>query len=486
MSARPALRGGLRIETHKARPLGRPIETLPPPAVAVLALDQGSGEPAQAIVAPGTPVRVGMRIAIGRGAAADLHSPVSGQVRAVEPRPTAAGLAACIVVASDGRDERDGGLAPFDWTALDPAQLLGRLAAGGLAGLGGAAFPTAGKLALARAAGVEWLLVNGAECEPWICCDEALMRERAADVVLGTRILLAACGASRATIALEDDMPEARDAVAAAVARAGDDRVELVVLPAVYPLGAEGLLVAAVAGREVPQGALPPEIGVLCQNVGTAAGVARLALEGLPLLTRVVTVTGGGVRRPTNLEARIGTPIADLVAACGGYDDVQPPLRLIAGGSLTGRALASDAVPVTKGLNCVLVAAATDLPARGAEMPCIRCGDCASACPVGLLPQQLHRAAQADDAPGLARFGLADCIECGCCDYVCPSSIPLTARFHSARARQELHEAGRRRAAEAKRRYERHRRRLDEQVGAERRAFEEARRRARDDGAGGG
>ncbi len=139
MSARPALRGGLRIETHKARPLGRPIETLPPPAVAVLALDQGSGEPAQAIVAPGTPVRVGMRIAIGRGAAADLHSPVSGQVRAVEPRPTAAGLAACIVVASDGRDERDGGLAPFDWTALDPAQLLGRLAAGGLAGLGGAA-----------------------------------------------------------------------------------------------------------------------------------------------------------------------------------------------------------------------------------------------------------------------------------------------------------------------------------------------------------
>jgi electron transport complex protein RnfC len=485
MSARPALRGGLRIESHKARPLEQPIATLPPPAIAVLALDQGSGEPAQAILPPGTPVRIGTRIAIGRGGAADLHSPVSGTVTCIESLPSAAGTGPCVVVANDGRNERDSGLAPFDWTTLDPAALLERLASGGLAGLGGAAFPTAGKLALARAAGVEWLLVNGAECEPWICCDDALMRERAADVVLGTRVLLAACGAARATIALEDDKPEARAVLASALAASGDDRIELVVLPAVYPLGAEGLLIAAVTGREVPRGALPPEVGVLCQNVGTAAGVARLVTEGLPLLSRVVTVTGGGVRRPRNLEARIGTPIADLVAACGGYDELQPPVRLVAGGSLTGRALASDAVAVTKGLNCVLIAAATDLPARVAEMPCIRCGDCATTCPVGLLPQQLHRAAMADDAAGLERFGLADCIECGCCDYVCPSGIPLTARFHAARERQQLHEAGRRRAAEAKRRYERHRRRLDEQVETERRAFEEARRRARGDGAGG-
>jgi len=486
MSARPVLRGGLRIDSNKARPLEQPIAAAPAPHLAVLALDQGSGEPAQAIVAPGTAVRVGTRIAVGRGGAADLHSPVSGEVRTIESRPTAAGTGLCVVVANDGRDDRESGLVPLDWTALDPPELLERLAGGGLAGLGGAAFPTAGKLALARAAGVEWLLVNGAECEPWICCDDALMRERAADVVLGTRVMLAACGATRATIALEDDKPGARDAVAAAVAASGDDRLEVVALPAVYPLGAEGLLIAAVTGREVPQGALPPEIGVVCQNVGTAAAVARLVGEGLPVLSRVVTVTGGGVRRPTNLEARIGTPIAELVAACGGYDEGQPPRRLIAGGSLTGRALASDAVPVTKGLNCVLVATATDLPARGAEMPCIRCGDCATVCPVGLLPQQLDRAAQADDAVGLERFGLADCIECGCCDYVCPSGIPLTAHFHAARVRRHVHDAERRRAAEAKLRHERHRRRLDEQVDAERRAFEEARRRARGDGTGGG
>jgi electron transport complex protein RnfC len=485
MSARPALRGGLRIASHKAGPLERAVQVVPAPAVAVLALDQGSGEPAHPVVTPGTRVRVGTRVALGRAAAADLHSPVSGEVRAVEPRPTAAGPGPCIVVANDGRDEREGGLEPIDWPALDPAALLDRLAAGGLAGLGGAAFPTAGKLALARVAGVERLLVNGAECEPWICCDEALMRERAADVVLGTRVMLAACGAARATIALEDDKPEARAAVESAAAAAGDGRIDVVTLPALYPLGAEGLLIAAVTGREVPQGALPPEVGVICQNVGTAAAVAQLATSGVPALTRLVTVTGSGVRRPGNLEARIGTPIAELVAACGGYDLAQPPVRLVAGGSLTGRALASDAVPVTKGLNCVLVAAAADLTVRRAESPCIRCGDCSAVCPVALLPQQLHRAAQADDATGLARFGLADCIECGCCDYVCPSAIPLTARFRAARDRQRLHEAERRRAAEARQRYERHRSRLEAQAEAERRAFEEARRRARGDEAGG-
>jgi Na+-translocating ferredoxin:NAD+ oxidoreductase subunit C len=484
MSARLVLRGGLRLESHKARPLEHSVQLLPAPSIAVLALDQGSGEEARAVVTPGTRVRVGTRVAAGIGAAADLHSPVSGEVRAVELRPTASGQGTCIVVASDGRDEREPGLAPLNWSTLDGAALLEALAGGGLAGFGGAAFPTAGKLALARVAGVELLLLNGAECEPWICCDDALLRERASDVVLGTRVMLAACGATRATIALEDDKPEARAALEAALAAAGDARLAIVVLPAVFPLGAEGLLIAAVTGREVPTGALPPEVGVVCQNVGTAAAVARYVSAGMPALTRLVTVTGSGVRRPANLEARIGTPVAELVAACGGYGDTPPAARLIAGGSLTGRALATDAVPVTKGLNCVLVATAADLPWREAQVPCIRCGDCAAVCPVALLPQQLHRAARADDLAGLARFGLTDCIECGCCDYVCPSAIPLTAGFRAARERQQLHEAERRRAVETKARYERHRRRQGEQAEAERRAFEAARRRAQSDGTG--
>jgi len=481
MSPRPALRGGLRLDGHKSRPFEQPLIALPPPRVAVLALDQGSGEEADPLVGPGAHVLVGTRVAAGRGAATDLHSPVSGTVRELARRPTAGGMGSCLVIEGDGRDARERAPAPLDWRGLDGDALVGRLGASGIGGLGGAAFPAASKLALARAAGVERLLLNGAECEPWICCDDALMRERAADVVLGAQVMLAACGAGRATFAIEDDKPEARAALEAALADAGDARLDVAVLPAVFPLGAERPLVAALTGREVPHDGLPLQVGVVCQNVGTAAAVARYAGDGLPAMSRIVTVTGSGVRRPANVEAWIGTPVAELVEACGGYGDSPPPERLLAGGSLTGRALGSDATPVTKGLNCVLVATAADLPARGEERPCIRCGDCADVCPARLLPQQLHRAARAADAAGLARFGLAACIECGCCDYVCPSAIPLTSRFRAAREQQHLHEAGRRRAAEAKIRFERHQRRLAAQAEEERREFEAARRRARGD-----
>jgi electron transport complex protein RnfC len=284
---------------------------------------------------------------------------------------------------------------------------------------------------------------------------------------------------------VEDDKPQSIAALAAAVSSACDARLEVRTIPAVFPLGAEGLLVAAVTGREVPHDGLPPQVGVVCQNVGTAAAVARLVSDGTPCVSRIVTVTGSAVCRPANVEARIGTPVAELIAACGGYAQTPAAQRLVAGGSLTGQALPTDAVAVTKGLNCVIVAGADDLPARPAEMPCIRCGDCATACPVGLLPQQLHRAAQTDDAASLARHGLADCIECGCCDYVCPSAIPLTARFRAARGRLRLREQERRRALEARERYERHRARLARQAEDERRAFEDARRRARGDGATG-
>jgi electron transport complex protein RnfC len=194
-------------------------------------------------------------------------------------------------------------------------------------------------------------------------------------------------------------------------------------------------------------------------------------------VSRIVTVTGSGVACPGNLDVRIGTPIATVVAACGGCQG--DPARLIVGGAMTGRSLSSDLVPTTKGVNCIVAATLADIAIRGPEMPCIRCGDCAAACPARLLPQQLHHAAQADDRGALTRLGLADCIECGCCDYVCPSQIPLTARFHAARLGMQFHDAERRRATEARERFARHEQRRVEQVEAERLAFEAARRRAR-------
>jgi len=306
------------------------------------------------------------------------------------------------------------------------------------------------------------------------------MRERAGDVVLGTQVMMRACGARHATIAIEDDKPEAMAAVQTALSGARDERISLLALRALYPAGAERQLLAAVTGREVPHDALPPAVGLVCQNVGTAAAVAAWVRTGQPCISRIVTVTGGGVNRPTNLEARIGTALSALVAECGGY--CGHPQRLIAGGSMTGQALGSDAVPLTKAINCVLVAADADLAPRGPEMPCIRCGDCATACPAGLLPQQLHRAALSDDAELFERHGLADCIECGCCDYVCPSQIPLTSRFRAARGRAKARREEMRRAAEARQRFEQRERRLAARAEAERCAFDEARRRARGDG----
>jgi electron transport complex protein RnfC len=475
---------GLRLESHKSRPLERPILVVPPPATLVVALDQGSGEDALPVVRPGEGVRVGSIVAAASGAAAAVHSPVSGIVREIAARPTPRGAGRCIVIDNDGRNDSEVLSAPIDWRAMQGTALIEHLAAAGTAGLGGAVFPTATKLGLARVAGAELLILNGAECEPWICCDAALMRERAADVVLGAQVMLAAAGAQRCVIAIEDDKPEAIAQIESAVRATTDGRIEVRTLPAVFPLGAEGPLVAAVTGREVPHDGWPPQIGVVCQNVGTAAAVARLVQDGRPVMSRVVTVTGGGVQQPANVEACIGTLVGYVVAACGGYTGVG--VRRIAGGSLTGRSFDSDDVPVTKGTNCILLASDADLPARSPEMPCIRCGDCAAVCPAGLLPQQLHVAARSDDSAALARFGLSACIECGCCDYVCPSAIPLTARFRAARERQHLADLERRRAFEAKTRYERHQRRLAEQAEAERQAFDTARRRARGPDPGGG
>lgn len=282
--------------------------------------------------------------------------------------------------------------------------------------------------------------------------------------------------AGRCTIALLDDKPEARAALEAALAASPDERIAIVTLPARYPAGAERTLIEAALGTEVPRGRRPPSAGVLCHNVATAAAVAAAAC-GRPVRSRIVTVTGGGVARPANVEARLGTPIADLVRLCGGY--VGEPVRLIAGGSMTGRALATDAVPVTLALNCALVASRADLPERGPERPCIRCGDCATVCPPGLLPQQLLAGLAAGDPAFVERHGLADCIECGCCDYVCPSAIPLTERFRVARAAARDAGAARGLADHLRERYAGHLARLSATSEAERSAFEAARAQAR-------
>jgi Na+-translocating ferredoxin:NAD+ oxidoreductase subunit C len=471
---------GLRLPSHKDEASRQPLRVASSPALAIVALDQGSGAGARPAVNVGERVRLGTCIGHAHDpTATPVYAPVAGIVRAVEIRDTAgpAGSGPCVVIENDGSDEAEREFMPVEWRTLEPEELIDALRLAGIAGLGGAAFPTAVKLAGAKSRAATHLVLNGAECEPWICCDDALLRERASDVVLGAQVMLRACGASRCTIAIEDDKPQAIAAVQAAVEVAADPRIEVLALGTVYPAGAERQLLATATGIEVPYDALPPAAGLLCQNVGTSAAVATFVRTGAPLTSRIVTVSGSGVRHPANLEARIGTPVADLVGACGGY--VANPERLIAGGIMTGRALGTDEVPLTQAVNCILAATGADLTAREGPFPCIRCGDCADVCPVGLLPQQLHRGVLAADAAILQRHGIDDCIECGCCDYVCPSGIALTAGFRSARAEaRRQHEAGRR-ADEARERYARHERRLAAAAEEERNAFEAARRRAR-------
>ncbi len=471
MSAR--VRGGLTLDANKSRSTRTSLRSATVPQRLILPLDQHAGAPAKPIVKPGDAILLGQPIAEPHGdISAWLHSPASGSIIAVEPHETPYGTAALsIVIANDGRDARHA-QPTIDYRSLSAAELRAHIARGGIVGLGGAAFPTAIKLNRSGTTDDLHLLLNGAECEPWISCDDMLMRERAADVVLGARILQRAIGATKCTLVIEDDVPQAAAALRSALQDTTD--IAISIQRDIYPAGGERQLILAVTGNEVPSDGLPADIGMLVQNVGTAAAVARWIRDGEPLISRIVTVTGSGVGEPANLEARLGTPLAALIADCGGYaDGVQ---QLIMGGSMMGLSLHDDQVPLVKATNCIIAATAADLRPRGAEMPCIRCGDCADACPAMLLPQQLHWYAQAGDLANLEQYGLKDCIECGCCDYVCPSQIPLTRRFRDAKPalQQILH--SRSEATAARLRYEARGERLQRIEREQRERLEEKRR----------
>lgn len=458
------LHGGLRLPGHKERSTSESIRDMPVPSQLILPITQHVGDPAQPIVGIGERVLKGQLLAKTDGAlGAPIHASSSGAVVAIEPWPVSQRLGdngPCIVIECDGEDqwiERVEDVSNFE--SLSPEVLLSQILKGGIVGLGGAVFPTAQKIMQARTCDTEYLILNGAECEPYISCDDMLMRERARQVLGGARILMHALQISVCYVVVESDKPEALRSLGDALGELDDARLVLKQIPTIYPSGGEDQLVQLVTNREVPTGGLPTDVGCLVQNVGTAAAIHDWIINGEPLISRVTTVTGDGIANPMNVRARIGTTVADVVSFTGGY--AERAEHLIIGGPLTGKSMSTDRVPLVKATNSILVVFKTSF--LGRELPCIRCGDCASVCPIQLLPQQLFWHTCADNEKKLREFGLIDCIECGCCDLVCPSHIPLTTNFRIAKGRiQELADE-KARAERARHRFEARNERLEQE-----------------------
>ena len=400
------LHGGLRLQGHKTASTATAIQHVPIPDVLALPITQHVGDPAQPIVGIGEQVRKGQLIATADGSlSAPVHASSSGKVVAIEPWPVVrrlGGTAPCIVIECDGEDQGlDAPQSVGDYLQLAPDNLLQRILQGGIVGLGGAVFPTAQKLMQAITCDLDYLILNGVECEPYISCDDMLMREYAKEILGGAQILMHALRLDVCYVAVESDKPLAIQSLGEEMAKLHDARIVLKQVPTIYPSGGEDQLVQLVANLEVPSGGLPSDVGCLVQNVGTASAIYDWIVAGEPLISRITTITGDGVASPMNVAARIGTPLADIVAFAGGY--TERAQQLIVGGPMTGKSVTTDRVPLVKATNCILVL--SDPPAIGAEMPCIRCGDCADVCPIQLQPQQLFWYACADNESKLRTTG---------------------------------------------------------------------------------
>lgn len=470
------LRGGIHPPEEKHLSNTAAIRDAGLPEQFVLPLRQHIGAPAKPCVEVGDLVLTGQRIADATGpVSAAIHAPSSGRIVAIEARPIPhpSGLPdLCMVLEPDGRDrwvER----APIEhWAALAPAKLLERVREAGIAGLGGAGFPTAIKLAGGHDGSLQTLILNGVECEPYITADDVLMRHHAREIVAGAHMLMHLSGTSEALIVLEDNKPEAIAALQSAVHEAGDDRLEIVVIPTRYPSGGEKQLIQIVTGKEVPSGGLPADLGILCQNVGTAVAVRRAIEDGEPLIRRVTTVTGRAVDAPGNFDVRLGTPFAHLLARAELVTDRLA--RLVMGGSMMGVAMHEMSVPIVKTTNCILAATADEFPDPAPEQSCIRCGMCEVACPAGLLPQQLYWFSRAQDLDAARDHALMDCIECGACAWVCPSAIPLVQYYRHTKAAIRQQDADAVRAERSRERFEHHQARIEIEQ-----AEREAKKRAR-------
>lgn len=466
--------GGIHPPEHKEQSLRLPLGSVPLPPQLVVPVSQHIGEPATPVVSVGERVMTGQLIAAANGVfSANIHAPSSGTVVAIEDRVLThpSGMSdTCIVIETDGKDEWVPLNPCEDYHALDKTALQDKIRLAGVAGLGGAGFPTAVKLNPRSTEVIDTLIINGAECEPYITADDILMQTRAEEIIAGTLMVSHLLHEPKdLVIGLEDNKPQA---LAALQKAAQGTRVQVVAFPTKYPSGGAKQIIQILTGREIPTDHHSAYIGVICLNVGTVAAAWRAVRYGEPLISRITTVVGESLEIQRNVEVRIGTPI-DYVLAQHGFDAKQAS-RLIMGGPMMGFTLPNPSVPVIKTTNCILAPTKKELPPPPPAQACIRCGLCAEACPASLLPQQLFWYAQAEDMEKLQAHNLFDCIECGACSYVCPSNIPLVQYYRAAKGTIRQHELEKEKSDRSRRRFEFRQQRI-----AKEEAEKEAKRLAR-------
>jgi electron transport complex protein RnfC len=425
-------KGGIHPPDKKELSGRSPITDAKAPKIVVIPLSQHAGAPCKPLVSIGQEVKKGELIGEPGGfVSAPVHSSVSGKVIAIGEFQNAMGrMVNSVVLENDMKDEWTALKDSPDYMNLPPADLKEKIKAAGIVGLGGAAFPTSVKLSPPKEKPIDAVLINGAECEPYLTADYRLMLEKPKEIVEGLKILMKTLGVTKGYIGIENNKP---DAVAKMKeAASGEQGIVVLDLEVKYPQGAEKMLIKAILGREVPARGLPMDVGVVVQNVGTALAIYEAARYGKPLIERVVTVTGEGIKEPKNLMVRIGTKIAELIDECGGFKE--EVAKVIAGGPMMGFALSTLDIPVTKGTSGILV-----LPEEGVMHaedfgPCIRCGRCIDVCPMGLTPSMLSILSERGHYEEAKEYNLFDCFECGSCTYVCPSKRPIVQLVRLAKS----------------------------------------------------
>ena len=416
-------KGGIHPPQNKKLTQNVPIEDAVNPKIVVIPLSQHIGAPCDPLVAVGDTVKVGQKIGESKAfVSTPVHSSVSGIVKKIEPRQVPGGSKVnSIIIESDGKFEVHESVQPKgNLDDLSKEEVLAIIKEAGMAGMGGAAFPTHVKLSPPKDKTIDVLLVNGAECEPYLTADHRIMLEKPELVVLGIKAIKKALGVNSCFIGIEKNKPDAIETLQKLVA--DEEGIEVAPLEVKYPQGDEKRIIHAVTGRVVPSGGLPMEVGCVVENVGTVATIGNVIKTGMPLVQRVVTVSGSAVANPKNIYVRIGTTFKDVIEQCGGYSE--EPGKLLNGGPMMGIAQFTDEVPVVKGTSGILV-----FNKKDAEIPepsnCIMCGRCVEACPVYLQPYKISRYSILKEFDLADDYRAVDCIECGGCSYICPAKRPL-------------------------------------------------------------